>query len=206
MDQVKIGSFIAERRKAEHLTQTQVAERLGVTDRAVSKWERGKSLPDASLMLDLCLMLNITVNDLLCGEVVTMDKYNETTEKNLVSMVAQKEAADKRLLMMEIFLGITSTLLLFAMIAIGTVLMTLGYAQWIFFLLFGIGMVQFFIFAMIAVRIEQVVGYYQCAHCGHTHVPSYAKTLFAMHINRTRYLKCPHCQKYSWQKKVIKKN
>lgn len=70
MDQLKIGRFIAQQRKDVGLTQLQLAEALGITDRAVSKWERGKSLPDASLMLPLCKILQITVNDLLHGEVI----------------------------------------------------------------------------------------------------------------------------------------
>ena len=68
MNQAKIGKFIADQRKANNLTQSTLAEKLGVTDRAVSKWENGKCLPDASIMLDLCKILKITVNDLLCGE------------------------------------------------------------------------------------------------------------------------------------------
>ena len=77
MDQIKIGRFIAERRKKEQLTQAQLAEKVGVTDRAVSKWETGKSMPDSSIMLELCDILKISVNDLLCGEVVTVDNYNK---------------------------------------------------------------------------------------------------------------------------------
>lgn len=67
MEQVKIGKFIASKRKEQGLTQLQLAEKLGITDRAVSKWETGKSLPDASLMPELCKLLKITINDLLCG-------------------------------------------------------------------------------------------------------------------------------------------
>ena len=63
MDQIQIGKFIAERRKHAHLTQMQLAEKLGITDRAVSKWETGKALPDSSIMLELCGILGITVND-----------------------------------------------------------------------------------------------------------------------------------------------
>ena len=68
MDQVKIGKFIAEKRKENNLTQMKLAEMLAVTDRAVSKWETGKSLPDSSIMIELCNILKITVNDLLSGE------------------------------------------------------------------------------------------------------------------------------------------
>ena len=87
MNQIKIGRFIAERRKEQKLTQMQLAEKLGITDRAVSKWETGKSLPDASIMLELCGLLKITVNDLLSGEVVSMNNYNEKSEKNLLEMI-----------------------------------------------------------------------------------------------------------------------
>lgn len=81
MDQIKIGKFIAQRRKQANLTQLQLADKLGITDRAISKWETGKSLPDSSLMLDLCDILKITVNDLLSGEIVTMDHYNKELER-----------------------------------------------------------------------------------------------------------------------------
>ena len=67
----------------------QLAEKLSITDRAVSKWERGKSLPDSAIMLELCSLLGITVNDLLSGEVVTMNNYNKDLEKNLVELVKQ---------------------------------------------------------------------------------------------------------------------
>ena len=87
MDQVRTGKFIAEKRKEQGLTQMQLAEALGITDRAVSKWETGKSLPDASIMLELCGLLKITVNDLLNGEVVSMEKYNAAMDRNLLEMV-----------------------------------------------------------------------------------------------------------------------
>ncbi|MBQ5883335.1 MAG: helix-turn-helix transcriptional regulator, partial [Clostridia bacterium] len=77
MDQVKIGEFIRECRNKNNLTQMQLAEKLGITDRAISKWENGRAMPDSSLMLDLCKELKITVNDLLSGEVVSMNNYNE---------------------------------------------------------------------------------------------------------------------------------
>ena len=83
MDQVKIGKFIAQCRKRVNLTQMQLAEKLGITDRAVSKWENGKSLPDSSVMLELCDILGITVNDLLSGEVIAMDNYEKEMENNL---------------------------------------------------------------------------------------------------------------------------
>ena len=205
MDQIKIGRFIAEKRKERGLTQAQLAETFGITDRAVSKWETGRSLPDASIMLELCGLLGITVNDLLCGEIVSMEKYNEETEKNLIEMVRQKEAADKRLLTVEIVFGLISTAFLFAMLAVGVVFMWLEKPLWTFFLLVGIGLAQFIVFAAFALKIEQVAGYYECGKCGHRYVPTYKSVNMAMHMGRTRYMKCPKCGKKSWQKKVIGK-
>ena len=72
MDQIKIGRFIAVRRKRANLTQLQLADRLGITDKAVSKWERGITMPDTSIMLELCDILGISVNELLSGEKINM--------------------------------------------------------------------------------------------------------------------------------------
>jgi transcriptional regulator with XRE-family HTH domain/DNA-directed RNA polymerase subunit RPC12/RpoP len=205
MDQVKIGRFIAEKRREQGLTQMQLAEALGITDRAVSKWETGKSLPDASIMLELCRLLKITVNDLLNGEVVSMERYNEAMENHLLEMVKQKETKDRQLLRMEIVLSAVSLLFLFAMIAVGAVFMKQGQPKWIFFLLLGIGLFQFLVCGLFALRIEQTAGCYVCAECGHRYVPSFAAVTFAMHMDRTRYLKCPVCGKRSWQKKALSK-
>ena len=101
MDQVKIGKFIAERRKKANYTQVQLAEKLGITDRAISKWETGRTLPDSSIMLELCAILGITVNDLLSGEVVKMDNCNKELENKLIEMIKEKQLADKRLLRFE---------------------------------------------------------------------------------------------------------
>ena len=203
MDQIKIGKLIAKKRKEHNLTQEMLAEKLGITDRAVSKWETGKSLPDASIMLELCGLLGITVNDLLCGEVVSMENYHAQMEKSLIEMVKQKEQSDKRLLTMEIVIGLTSLLFLFAMLAVGIIFMTLEKPLWAFILPVAIGLVQFIICMAFGLRIEQVAGYYECRECGHRYVPSYKAVNLAMHMGRTRYMKCPKCGKKSWQKKVL---
>ena len=202
MDQQKIGRFIAAKRKEHKLTQVQLAEKLGITDRAVSKWETGKSLPDASIMLDLCEQLGITVNDLLCGEVVSMEKYNEKTEQNLLEMIKLKEETDKRMLSLEIVIGALALAFMFSMIFIAALI---EMADAIRALLICIGIVQFLIAIIFALRIEQTAGYYACANCGHRYVPTYVSVFFAMHAGRTRYMKCPCCGKMSWQKKVIGK-
>ena len=92
MDQVKIGKFISSCRKEAGLTQAALADRLGITDRAVSKWETGKSLPDASIMIELCKILNIDVNELLTGEHITMENYKDKAEENLLEMTSDYPA------------------------------------------------------------------------------------------------------------------
>lgn len=203
MDQIKIGKFIAGQRKQKGLTQMQLAEMLGITDRAISKWENGKGMPDSSIMLDLCDKLGITVNELLSGEKIMKNEYNEKLEQNLIGMVKQKEEADKRLLRMEIIMGIPLAISCFVLIFVA------GFVEmenWLRILLICIAIIPFFAYAFYAIRIEQVAGYYECKECGHRYVPTYMSVLFAMHINRTRYMKCPECEKYSWQKKVISKD
>ena len=201
MDQVKIGRFIAEKRKAINLTQMQLAEMLNITDRAVSKWETGKTLPDSSIMLTLCDILHITVNDLLSGEVVSMENYNKELEQNLLEMVKQKEESDRRLLRMEIVTGIICLLpLLAAVIIVSAVPME----EWLGGIIAGASVLPLLIATPFMIRIEQKAGLYECKKCGHKHIPTYSSVFMAMHYGRTRYMKCPNCKKWSWQKKVLK--
>lgn len=205
MDQIKIGRFIAERRKEQALTQMQLADKLGITDRAVSKWERGLSLPDASLMLDLCSLLGITVNELLCGEKISMEDNERVSEQNLVEMAQLKETSDKRLLTMEIVIGLLSTAFLFVMVGLAAWIMTIQDRAWIAVLMIAFGFLQFVVAMCFALKIEQVAGYYECRVCGHRYVPGYKQIVMAPHMARTRRMKCPKCGKKTWQKKVIGK-
>ena len=203
MNQVKIGRFIAECRKNVNLTQMQLAEKLNITDRAVSKWETGKSMPDSSIMLELCDVLKISVNDLLCGEVVTMDNYNKELENNLLEMIRQKEQSDKRLLAIEWVIAILSLIILFVPIFIGALL---PMEDWQRIVVVLSGFIPAIIGFCFTIKIEQVAGYYECKECGHKYVPTYKAVNMAPHTGRTRYMRCPKCNKKSWQKKVISKD
>ena len=203
MDQIKIGAFIAERRKIKNLTQAQLAEKMNVTDRAVSKWERGICLPDSSIMLDLCHELGISVNDLLYGEVITMENTNEKYEKQLLELVKQKEEADKRLLLVEIIIGIFAIAVMLGLCVIA------AYApieDWLRITLIIIGFVPVLVLTPFMLKIEQTAGYYECKECHHKYIPAYKSVFMSMHMGRTRYMKCPECGKRSWQKKVISKD
>ena len=202
MNQIKIGKFIAKCRKRNNLTQMQLAEKLNITDRAISKWENGKAMPDSSIMLDLCNELKISVNELLSGEVLEMNNYNERIEQNLFEMIKQKEESDKRLLSIEIAIGVLISIVFFTLIFIASFV---EMKDWLRITLILTGFIPFIIMTSFAIRIEQTAGYYECQKCHNKYIPTYSSVLWAMHINRTRYMKCPKCNQRSWQKKVITK-
>lgn len=202
MEQAKIGKFIASKRKEQGLTQLQLAEKLGITDRAVSKWETGKSLPDASLMPELCKLLKITINDLLCGEVVSVENYNEKAEKALLEMIKKEETQNKKLMMYENVIGFGSTLSFLIQVLVAVFFVKNTTAQ---ILLFILAFAFLIVGVSFALKIEAETGYYECQKCHNKYVPKYSSVYFAMHLGTTRYMKCPKCGKKSWQKKVMSK-
>ena len=203
MDQIKIGKLIAECRRQKQLTQAQLAERLNITDKAVSKWERGIALPDSSIMLEVCGILGISVNELLCGERIGMERYSEEMEKKLLEMVKEKEERDRQLLTMEWVIGILSLAILFIPILIGALAPIAE--DWVRIVIVFSGFLPAFFGFFFALKIEQVAGYYMCGECGNRYVPSFRAVNLAPHMGRTRKMKCPKCGKKSWQKKVIGK-
>ena len=202
MEQVKIGKFIASKRKEQGLTQLQLAEKLCITDRAVSKWETGKSLPDTSLMPELCKLLKITINDLLCGEVVSVENYNEKAEKALLEMVKKEEMQNKKLMMYENVIGFGSTISFLIQVLVAVFFVKNTTAQ---ILLFILAFAFLIIGVSFALKIEAETGYYECQKCHNKYIPKYSSVYFAMHLGTTRYMKCPKCGKRSWQKKVMSK-
>ena len=200
MDQIKIGKFIAECRKKNNLTQMQLAEKLNITDRAISKWENGKAMPDSSIMLDLCNELKISVNELLSGEMIEMKEYNKKTEELLLKMTQEKENNDKELLNMEIFIGILVSIILISCVFVASFV---NMPNWLKIGLIIIGLIPFIIGVAYAIKIEQVAGYYECQNCHYKYVPKYKDVLLALHIGRNRKMKCLKCGNINYHKKVI---
>ena len=87
MDQEKIGKFIAKLRKEKNMTQNELAESLGITDRAISKWENGRGMPDLSLLTPLCEILGVSINELLSGERLDKKDYQEKLEENFINTI-----------------------------------------------------------------------------------------------------------------------
>lgn len=201
MDLKKIGKFIAENRKKAGFSQESLAEELDISNRSVSKWERGICLPETTKMPELCKLFNITINDLFSGEIVDMKNNEKKLNENLLALAKEKEQKDKQLLTLEWvlgFLGLTAFLaMVFMCIPIADSNTPLAVAMFI------VGFIIFMVAAFFALKIEQIAGYYQCAKCGHKHVPTFGAVFLAMHMGRTRHLRCPKCGEKSWQKKVL---
>ena len=202
MDQLKIGKFIAECRKQKKLTQMQLAEKLNITDKAISKWENGKAMPDSAIMLELCDILCISVNELLNGEKISMEKNNQKNEQLLLDMAKELERKNKTIWVSMWVIIIVSMIALLAGVLIAAFLIPEG--VWQLVTIIGICVV-FLIPCFYALKLEVSVGAYKCKNCGHEIVPTYSEALWAMHMGFTRYLKCSKCNKRTWCKKVFKK-
>lgn len=202
MDQIKIGKFISSCRKEQGMTQAALAEKLGISDRAVSKWETGKSMPDSGIMLELCELLGINVNELLSGERIMTEVYDKRAEENLLEMRRQIEEKNRQLLRTEYLIVIPAVVLGLVLILVASFveIPSVWRGTLIFF---AVAMIV--VFAFIAVGIEQKAGYYECQKCHDRHVPTFWQTNLAPHIGRTRYMKCPACGRWSYQKKVLTK-
>ena len=200
MDQIKIGKFIASCRKKANLTQLQLADKLGITDKAISKWERGITMPDTSIMLELCDILGVSVNDLLCGEKINMENSSQKNEQLLLDMAKEIEKKNKTIWSSMWALMLVSMTALIAGIFIAAFLIPEGIWQLITIL--GICVI-FLIPCFYALKLEVSVGAYKCQNCGYEIVPTYKEAMMAMHRGFTRHLMCPKCNKRTWCKKVL---
>lgn len=203
MDLIKIGRFIAECRKANNLTQSDLAEKLEITDRAISKWENGNCLPDAGKMLDLCGILGISVNELLCGEKIDMNDYEKKTEELLVELARQEEFKNKKLLVNMYVITITALVFYVGFVTLAAYTLKEGPLLGI---LICIATVFMLAAGFYGLKLEIDAGYYECKKCHERFIPkNYFSVMMAPHMNTTRLLKCPHCNKRSWAKKVMSK-
>ena len=203
MDLIKIGKFIAEARKKKNMTQEELAKNLLITDRAVSKWERGLSLPDADKMLDLCNILNINVNELLNGEKIDIKNYEKKNEELLIELAKQEELKNKKMITNMYVLAITTIIYYIGITLLASYTLREGT---LFGIIVTVSSIILVIVALYAFNLEINAGYYECKKCHHRYVPnSYFKVMISPHLDTTRYLKCPKCNKRSWSKKVMSK-
>ncbi|MBR1925444.1 MAG: helix-turn-helix transcriptional regulator [Clostridia bacterium] len=201
MDIISIGKFIKEQRKAKGLTQNELASKLMISEKTVSKWECGNGLPDATLMIPLCTELNISANELLSGRKLSSEEYKQQAEHNLFDLKQKQEQTAKFLLAIECVLGYITSISFFIFIFIASYFnIPLGWR----IALIVIGILNFFVGIHFCLKIEKDAGFYECNCCHNKYIPTYNQVLWSMHFGRTRYMKCSKCNKTSWNKKVIK--
>ena len=202
MDQIKIGKFITECRKKQNLTQAQLAEKLDITDRAISKWETGKAMPDSDIMLDLCDILGIKVNELLCGEMIEIEHKDEQLNELIFQMAKNEERYHKRLLHSAYVIIATSlTALICLMSLISLLIPECGFQEFLII----VSVILFIIPCMIALKFKAETGYYECKNCQHMFVPNYKEIAVLMQTPTRRLLKCTKCGKWTWCKKLTKR-
>lgn len=201
MDQVRIGRFIRELRMEKCMKQRDVAEQLGVTDKTVSKWECGNGLPEVALMLPLCTILGISVNELLAGERLEDEDYRDRAEENIVNIIKEYQEAKKKHVLSNIvaLLGLLSG---FSLIFVA------GFIEmevWVRVLLIAIGFVALLGCVFVACALDSDAGSFVCPKCGRHIVPTTAQYINAPHTITKRYLFCPGCGKRRWCKKHLSK-
>ena len=191
MDQIRIGKFIAESRKARNLTQRQLADALSISDKTISKWECGKGLPEVSLMLPLCAALDITVNDLLSGEKVSSADYQEKAEGNMINLMKENEENKKRMAL-SIITGVITVIAVCALIVIVS-LIDLPTLVRIILIVFSIAVGA--AGSAAAAMLDARAGYFECPYCKELFVPSMGAYVKGYHTITKRRLTCPKCGK-----------
>ena len=205
MNQEKIGRFIAELRKEKNMTQQELTDKLNITDRAISHWENGRSMPDAGVILELCKILNINVNELLSAKKIKEEKYNERAEESLLEMRREIETQNKRILTLN---KIIINLAIIIFVVIGLAATFIEMSMLIRNIIFAVDLVMLILVGFFTLNILQKTGYYECQECKHQYIPRYTQMFFSMSgITNTNWrIKCPKCKKKCWHKKVLTKN
>lgn len=201
MDQILIGKFIAGERKRKGYTQKQLSEKLGISDKTISKWERGNGFPEVSLLLPLCNELDITVNELLSGERVSEEDYRKKAEENMVNLVREAQESKKKIILS----AMVALLVIVAATPMFVVSGAIEMDTWVRITLIGIGIVVVVIGIAIACVLDRDAGAYECQECSTRFVPDMKDYIMGAHTITKRKLVCPHCGAHRYCRKVLTK-
>ena len=201
MDQIKIGKFIADERKRKGYTQKQLSEKLEISDKTVSKWERGNGFPEVSLLLPLCNELDISVNELLSGERVSEEDYRKKAEENMVNLVREAQESKKKIVLsaMVAVLSLVAALPLFVLSG------ALPMEAWLRITLVVTGLIVLALGIVIACILDREAGAYECPECKNRFVPDMKAYVMAPHTFTKRKLECPNCGVHRYCRKVLTK-
>lgn len=195
MDIVKIGYFIRECRKNKNLTQKQLADKLYVEPKTISKWETGKGLPDVSIMKNLCNELGISLSELFIGDYIKEESNDLLIEKLIIDELKKEKIQNKKKLIGEILIGcafIGSVITLILLVGIVSI------ATYLKIILIVLSLIFIFVGLFGLVLLDVNIGYFECAECHERFIPSIKDYVFGMHTLKKRKLKCPICGKKTW--------
>lgn len=201
MDQIKIGKFIAEERKSKKYTQRELADKLGISDKTISKWERGNGFPEVSLLLPLCNELDITVNELLSGERLQEVDYKRKAEENMVNLVKEAQESKKKIVMSVMI----ALLVVIAAIPLFVVASEFEMQAWTRAILIGIGIVIMVVGIVIACMLDREAGAFECPECKERFVPDMKAYVMGPHTIMRRKITCPKCGCTKYCKHVLTK-
>lgn len=195
MDIIKIGYFIRECRKNKNLTQKQLADKLYVEPKTISKWETGKGLPDVSIMKNLCNELGISLSELFIGDYIKEESNDLLIEKLIIDELKKEKIQNKKKLIGEILIGcafICSVITLILLVGIVSI------ATYLKIILIVLSLIFIFVGLFGLVLLDVNIGYFECAECHERFIPSIKDYVFGMHTLKKRKLKCPICGKKTW--------
>ena len=201
MDQIKIGKFIAEERKTKQYTQRELADKLSVSDKTISKWERGNGFPEVSLLLPLCNELEVTVNELLSGERLQEMDYKKKAEENMVNLVKEAQESKKKIIMS----AMVAALVIIAAMPLFMIAGLLEMQVWTRILLLGIGFVVMAMGIAIACVLDREAGAFECPECKERFVPDMKSYVMGLHTITKRKLTCSKCGCTKYCKHVLTK-
>lgn len=201
MDQIMIGRFIAEERKRKGYTQKILSEKLGISDKTISKWERGNGFPEVSLLIPLCSELDITVNELLSGERVSEEEYRKKAEENMVNLVKEAQENKKKIIL-SIMVGI---LTIIAAVPLFIVAGMFDMSTGVKITFIAIGLVVVVIGIAVACIMDREAGAFECPECHERFIPDMKSYIMAAHTPTKRRLICPKCGAHRYCKKVLTK-
>ena len=201
MDQIKIGGFIAEERKRKGYTQKILSEKLGISDKTISKWERGNGFPEVSLLIPLCSELDITVNELLSGERVSEEQYRKKAEENMVNLVKEAQENKKKIIL-SVMVGILTIL---AAVPLFMVAGMFDMRTGVRITFIVIGIVVLIIGIAVACIMDREAGAFECPECHERFIPDMKSYIMAAHTLSKRKLICPKCGAHRYCKKVLTK-
>ena len=201
MDQIKIGKFIAEERKTKQYTQRELADKLSISDKTISKWERGNGFPEVSLLLPLCNELEITVNELLSGERLQEMDYKKKAEENMVNLVKEAQESKKKIILSTMVAGLSVV----AAVPLVMVAGMLEMETWLRILLIVISLTIIGMGVSIACILDREAGAFECPECNNRFVPDMKSYVMGLHTITKRKLVCPHCGANRYCKKVLTK-